>query len=128
MSRTAHHIPYKQTRYEKKIRAQAEWPWSWRSFNGLLRSVELYDLRYTTRELRDAEEEGRRPQPRKVRRAFEVYAYCCAWRDGSLPVYVRKYRRADRNTTRMACRAARFDPDTVIEPSPNRHRAHRDSW
>ncbi|MFJ8213233.1 hypothetical protein [Streptomyces sp. NPDC096033] len=129
MSRTAHHTPDKQTPYGKQRRADRKglpW-WQWTA-NVPERRVDLADLRYSAAELRTAEKEGRRPRPQNVRRAFEVYQYCCAWRDSGLKGTANLQERAARARLRVAARKALLDPETAIEPYRTRHQAHWDSW
>ncbi|MFD3541601.1 hypothetical protein ACFWUQ_19190 [Streptomyces sp. NPDC058662] len=64
MARTAHHSPQSPGRNAHDGPPGRPW-----------RSVELRDLRYSARELAEATRGSRRPRPRLVRRAVDVYAY-----------------------------------------------------
>ncbi|MCX3287861.1 hypothetical protein OR263_14295 [Streptomyces sp. NEAU-H22] len=73
MTRTAHHVrpPHSRSAYD---RSPGE-PW---------RSVVLHDLRYSARGFTDATREFRRPRPRAVRRAVDVYSFARYQRDDSV--------------------------------------------
>ncbi|MCX5407603.1 hypothetical protein OHA37_27535 [Streptomyces sp. NBC_00335] len=122
MSRTAHHIPPARTRFAVQRREQRD-ALAWHPYGGPWRRVDLRSLRYSAAELRTAAKEGRRPQPREVRRAFDSWRYCCAFA-GSLSEAAHLAERAARARARAACRAALHDPDTVIEPYRPRYGVH----
>lgn len=73
MTRTAHHIrpPHSRNAYDHSPGK----PW---------RSVVLHDLRYSAGSLTDATRESRRPRPRAVHRAVDVYSFPRYQRDGSV--------------------------------------------
>lgn len=119
LSRTAHHVPAARTPFAER----GELAPRHTGFTGLWRRVDLRGLRYSAAELRTAAEEGRRPRPREVRRAFDTWRYCCAF-GGSLSEAANLAERAARARTRTACRAALHDPETVIEPYRPRYGAH----
>ncbi|WP_327252499.1 hypothetical protein [Streptomyces sp. NBC_01244] len=119
MSRTAHHIPAPRTPFAQR---EALAP-PHTGFTGPWRRVDLRSLRYSAAELRTAAKEGRRPQPREVRRAFDSWRYCCAF-GGSLSEAANLAERAARARARTACRAALHDPETAIEPYRPRYGAH----
>ncbi|MFD8020425.1 hypothetical protein ACFV6G_08360 [Streptomyces lavendulae] len=130
MARTAHHTPHHQTPYGKRRKEELDTqPWHpiWRA--GPWRRVDLRDLRYAAAELALAEKEGRRPRPKKIRRSFDIWQYCCAHRTHGdyISVAGNLEERAARARARDACRAALYDPETVIEPYRPRHQAHWDS-
>ncbi|WP_327306980.1 hypothetical protein OG730_28915 [Streptomyces sp. NBC_01298] len=124
MSRTAHHIPPERTPYAARRRAErhARAPHH-TGFSGPWRRVDLRTLRYCAAELRTAAQEGRRPRPREIRRAFDSWRYCCAF-GGSLSEAANLAERAARARARTACRAALHDPETVVEPYRPRYGAH----
>lgn len=122
MSRTAHHIPAHRTPFAIKRREEREPP-GWRHHGGPWRRVDLRSLRYSAAELRAAAKEGRRPQPREVRCAFDSWRYCCAFA-GSLSEDANFAERAARARARTACRAALHDAGAIIEPYRPRYQAH----
>lgn len=124
MSRTAHHIPAPRTPFAARRREERDIPGR-RPYDGPWRRVDLRSLRYSAAELRTAAQEGRRPRPREVRRAFDSWRYCCAF-GGSLSEAARLAERAARARSRTACRAALHDAETPIEPYRPRHGAHWD--
>src|SRR5690606_41137761 len=68
----------------------------------------IYDLRYSASELRDAEEQGRRPQPRKVRRTARWWTYTGAWTPSSSRTYwAGKNERANRRYVKDKLEAGR---------------------
>lgn len=80
MGKTAHH--------QVEKRDTREWPEGYRMYwrgRGLqpVRQHTVYDLRYSGAELRDAEAQGRRARPEKVRRTASWYAYSQAWTPSS---------------------------------------------
>ncbi|MGW6710663.1 hypothetical protein ACWGDE_38030 [Streptomyces sp. NPDC054956] len=122
MSRTAHHIPAPRTPFAAQRRKECD-TLGRRPYGGPWRRVELRSLRYSAAELRTAAKEGRRPQPREVRRAFDSWRYCCAFA-GSLSEAANLAERGARARIRAACRVALHDPETVIEPYRPRYGAH----
>ncbi|MFG2713212.1 hypothetical protein ACGFX2_22020 [Streptomyces goshikiensis] len=128
MSRTAHHTPDKRTPYSRQLRDEYDrLPWHRIRHTGPWRRVDIRTLRYSAAELRVAEKEGRRPRPQEVRRAFDIWRYCCAF-TGSLSEAANLEERTARAGLRLAARKALFDPETVIEPYRTRYQAHWDSW
>ncbi|WP_406060897.1 hypothetical protein OG462_25035 [Streptomyces sp. NBC_01077] len=93
----------------------------------------LHDLRYSARDVSEAVREGRRPRPRPVRRAVEVYAFPRHQGDGSVAreaaAEERRARQRLRRRTGMLLRMVN-SPDGVIDPDtaeavdipPARHR------
>lgn len=80
MGKTAHHL---KDKFDKR-----EWPDGYRMYwrgRGLqpVRQHIVYDLRYSSADLRDAGEQGRRPRPEKVRRTASWYSYTQAWTPSS---------------------------------------------
>ncbi|MFJ4280504.1 hypothetical protein [Streptomyces massasporeus] len=73
MTRTAHHIrpPHSRKAYDNSPGT----PWC---------SVVLHDLRYSARSITEATGECRRPRPRKIRRAVDVYSFARYQRDASV--------------------------------------------
>ncbi|MFF2198204.1 hypothetical protein [Streptomyces sp. NPDC058157] len=129
MSRTAHHVPHHQTPYGKRRRAERDSPlWREQLRGRPWRRVDFFGLRYSHAEKARAAEEGRRPRPRRIRRAFEVHAYCCAWRSASLKEAANRRERVARMRLRVQARRALWDPETVIEPYRTRHQEHWHSW
>ncbi|MFH7594745.1 hypothetical protein WDV06_06495 [Streptomyces racemochromogenes] len=92
------------------------------------RRVDFVGLRYSHAEKARAAKEGRRPRPQRIRRAFEVHAYCCAWRSPSLKEDANLRERVARMRLRVQARRALWDPETVIEPYRTRHQEHWHSW
>lgn len=94
MGKTAHHLPSKLD--------DREWPDGWFMYwRGRpvipVREHVVYDLRYSAGELREAEEGGRRPQPRKIRRTARWWTYNKAWTPSSARTYwAAKNERANR--------------------------------
>ncbi|MFB7463071.1 hypothetical protein ACFCZ1_06110 [Streptomyces sp. NPDC056224] len=128
MSRTAHHTPDKHTPYGKRRRQERDTlPRHETGYTGPWRRADVRSLRYSATELRAAQKQGRRPQPQEVRRAFDIWQYCCAFA-GSLSEAAGLEERAARARARAACRAALHDAETVIEPYRTRHQAHWHAW
>ncbi|KJK49780.1 MULTISPECIES: hypothetical protein [unclassified Streptomyces] len=124
MSRTAHHTPDRQTPYGRQRREDHDrLPWHRIQQAGPWRRADMRTLRYSATELRAAEREGRRPRPQEVRRAFDIWRYCCAF-TGSLSEAANLEERGARARLRGAARKALFDPETVIEPYRTRYQAH----
>ncbi|MCF3182700.1 hypothetical protein IPZ70_22535 [Streptomyces polychromogenes] len=92
------------------------------------RRVDFFGLRYSHAERARAAKEGRRARPQLIRRAFEVYAYCCAWRSASLKKNANLREGEARMRLRGQARRALGDPETVIEPYRTRHQEHWHSW
>ncbi|MEU8433861.1 hypothetical protein AB0F18_13230 [Streptomyces sp. NPDC029216] len=129
MSRTAHHTPHRQTPFgiERHAEHASDRPWREYLRNLPWRRHTVHDLRYSAAEIALAEKEGRRPQPRQIRRSFEIFAYCCAFSDGiteDANLEERTARRRLRNELRLAL----HDADTDITPARHRYSAHWDSW
>jgi hypothetical protein len=105
MGKTPHHTPGKFD--------QREWPdgymmyWRKRPITPV-REHEVYDLRYSAAELRNAERQGRRPQPRKVRRTARWWTYTGAWTPSSSRTYwAGKHERANRRYVKSKLEAGR---------------------
>lgn len=84
MGKTAHH---QKDKFDKR-----EWPEGYRLWwrgrgRQPVRQHRIYDLRYSSAELRDAAEQGRRPSPDKVRRTASWYSYSQAWAPSSARTY-----------------------------------------
>lgn len=84
MGKTAHHTNGKfDTR---------EWPdgymmyWRKRPLTPIREHI-IYDLRYSAAEIRAAEKNGRRPQPRKIKRTARWWTYSRAWTPSSSRTY-----------------------------------------
>ncbi|MFE2288930.1 hypothetical protein ACFXDJ_32755 [Streptomyces sp. NPDC059443] len=122
MSRTAHHVPAPRTPFAAQRHEERD-TLGRRPYAGPWRRVDLRDLRYSAAEIRRAEKEGRRPQPREARRAFDSWRYCCAF-GGSLSEAANRAERRARARLRAARRAALHDPETVVEPYRPRFGAH----
>lgn len=105
MGKTAHHLKGKlDTR---------EWPdgymMYWRGRPVVpVREHTVHDLRYSAAELRDAEEQGRRARPRKVRRTARWWTYTGAWTPSSSRTYwAGKNERANRRYVKSQLDAGR---------------------
>lgn len=105
MGKTPNHIPGKfDTR---------EWPDEYRMYwRGRpvvpVREHTVYDLIYSDSELRSAERQGRRPQPRKVRRTAQWWTYTEAWTPSSTRTYwARRNERANRRHVKDVLSVAR---------------------
>lgn len=105
MGKTAHHIPGK---FDNR-----EWPDKYRMYwRGRpvipVREHIVHDLRYAGAELHDAEQQGRRPQPRKVKRIARWWTYTGAWTPSSQRVYwAQKHERANRRYVKNKLDTAR---------------------
>lgn len=122
MARTAHHLAYKYT--------DSGTPWYTCHRGEPQRHAALYDLRYSRDDIAQAEEEGRRPQPRKVRRSFSSWRYMYAYRSSAI---VGGYMAQEEGTARRELRVrlaeirglhrAGHDDDFVVTPVNHRHHA-----
>ncbi|GLW01507.1 hypothetical protein Slala05_51380 [Streptomyces lavendulae subsp. lavendulae] len=129
MARTAHHTPHHQTPYGKRLREERDMlPRHQIGCVGPWRRIDLRDLRYAEAELALAAREGRRPRPKRIRRSFDIWHYCCAYRSQGdyISVAANLVERAARARARDACRAALYDAETAVEPYRPRHQAHWD--
>lgn len=105
MGKTPHHTPGK---YDNR-----EWPDTymiyWRGYPiGPTRQHTVYDLRYSAAELRDAEENGRRPQPQKIKRTASWWSYTSAWTPSSTRRYwAGKHERVNRRYVKNKLDVAR---------------------
>lgn len=105
MGKTAHHLKGK---FDVR-----EWPdgycMYWRGRPVLpVREHVVHDLRYDAAELRDAEGQGRRPQPRRVRRTARWWTYTGAWTPSSSRTYwAAKHERANRRYVKSRLDAGR---------------------
>lgn len=105
MGRTAHHTKGKfDTR---------EWPDGYRMYwRGRptipVREHTVYDLDYSAAELRNADRQGRRPQPRKIRRTARWWTYTEAWMPSSSRTFwAQKHERANRRYVKNRLDVAR---------------------
>lgn len=122
MARTAHHLAHKYT--------ESSTPWYIRHRGEPRRQAALYDFRYSRDELDQAAEEGRRPQPRRVRRSFSSWRYMYAYRPSAT---VGGYMALEEGTARTELRVrlaeirglhrAGHDDDFVVVPTNHRHHA-----
>jgi hypothetical protein len=125
MSRTVHHV---RSRHR-------ETPSYWSSGrSGPVTAHALAELRYSQKELTKALEEGRRPVPRPLVRAFAAYTFPRALNQAFRTPYeatARAELRAFRTTARALLRAAPpgglLDTAEDLDHPPTRHR-HRDLW
>ncbi|MBD3004746.1 hypothetical protein [Streptomyces sp. 5-10] len=128
MSRTVHHIPYRHRdsahdddgHYERIGHSSLLKGWIryMRRYKNLPReSATLWDLRYTDREIRAAEREGRRPQPQKKRHVLAMYReHNVQNRKGMAKRYSKKVQRGVRTRERADLIRAAYDPEFVVEP------------
>lgn len=105
MGKTAHHLKGKfDTR---------EWPDGYRMYwrgrpVAPVREHIVHDLRYSAAELRDAEEQGRRPQPSRTRRTARWWTYTGAWTPSSSRTFwAGKHERANRRYVKSKLNAGR---------------------
>lgn len=105
MGKTPHHTPGKFD--------QREWPDRYRMYwRGRpvipVREHVIHDLRYSAAELRVAEEEGRRPRPRKIKRTAQWFTYTGAWTPSSSRTFWSgKHERANRRYVKSKLDAGR---------------------
>lgn len=102
MSRSVKHIP-------SKYADPDEWNGSWegryptryrRHWGGPRHSVTLYDLRYSSSELRAAQAEGRRPRPQKIRHRLAMYSPQHVYGARRRKEYAARYHRSERTQLR----------------------------
>lgn len=105
MGKTPHHIPGK---FDQREYPETYMPYWRRHAINPIREHTVYDLWYSAAELRDAEEQGRRPQPRKVRRTAQWFTYTSAWTPSSSRRYwAQKHERANRRYVKNKLDVAR---------------------
>lgn len=105
MGKTAHHL---KSKFDTR-----EWPGGyamyWRGRPTIpIREHVVHDFRYSATELRDAEKEGRRPRPEKVRRTAQWWTYTGAWTPSSSRTYAaQRNERANRRYVKNKLNAGR---------------------
>lgn len=105
MGKTPHHMPGK---YDTREYPETYMPYWRRHALDPVREHTVYDLRYSAAELHNAETEGRRPQPRKIRRTAQWWTYTAAWTPSSTRIYwARKNERANRRYVKNKLDVAR---------------------
>ncbi|MFF6788995.1 hypothetical protein ACVW0K_003936 [Streptomyces filamentosus] len=118
MTRTAHHL---------RLPRHDTWG---TPGGGPLRTVVLYDLRYSARVLAEAAEAGRRPRPRRVRRRVAVHWLPRHGKDTQLTVAANLEERRARQALRARLTALRHALDAAgttdaadsVDVPPARHR------
>ncbi|QJD53764.1 hypothetical protein SEA_KELA_203 [Streptomyces phage Kela] len=105
MGKTAHHTPEKFDRREFPDGYRMYW-------RGRplvpVREHTVYDLDFSASELRKAQREGRRPQPRKIRRTARWWTYTGAWTPSSSRTYwADKNERSNRRYVKSVLNAGR---------------------
>lgn len=105
MGKTPHHTPGKFDQREYPETYMSYWR---RHSRNPVREHTVYDLRYSAAELRDAEENGRRPQPRRVKRTASWWTYTRAWTPSLVRAYwANKNERANRRYVKSQLHVAR---------------------
>lgn len=148
MSRTVHHVPYKQRhsthlKEAERQRITEAGLNNWVSYHQIFLIMERHqveDLRYSAAELAAARREGRRPRPQRRRHRLEAYTYPRTYGightvSGPSNRQERGLRAADRAMDRLARQVLRGSQDAVEEawdldfPDPrHRHFGVWDSW
>jgi hypothetical protein len=133
MSRTAHHVRPRHRNDGHRARGLPP----------MASGHVLVDLRYPHAALRDAEPDGRRPGPTRVRVAFVAYEYPRSYNDDTIAWLARQAHRRSRRTARGELAAARqlanaagragpslaeVDLDDIDVTPPPRRSACWDAW
>jgi hypothetical protein len=119
VSRTAHHIPVKHRDDPEHFYYYSTGWWRYqRRYKNLPKEGKtLWDLRYTYREIRVAEREGRRPQPQKKRHVLAMYRERNVEnRNGRAKRYSKVVQRKVRTRERADLIKVARDPEFVVEP------------
>lgn len=128
MSRSVKHVP-------SKYADPDEWHGSWegryppryrRHWGGPRHSVTLYDFRYSSREMRAAEMEGRRPRPHKIRHRLAMYSPQHVHGDRRRNRFAAQYHRSSR--TQLRSQLARVAADVDYDVHIRTRTIERDVW
>lgn len=111
MSRSVKHVPSK---YADPDELHGSWEGKYplryrRHWGGPRHSVTLYDLRYSSGELRAAEEEGRRPIPKKIKHRLAMYSHQHVYGSRRRKGFAARYHRSER--TQLRSELARVGAD-----------------
>lgn len=105
MGKTPHHTPGK---FDTREYPETYMPYWRRHAINPIREHVVYDLNYSAAEIRRAEREGRRPEPRKVKRTARWFTYTGAWTPSSTKsYYATKNQRANRRYVKDRLTVAR---------------------